>query len=123
MVDKHPKVRYNSKGEQRKGSKVKKEVEWIKWTSYRERKKHIESKKEEIRRKGAKDCLNAVLLQGLGSSNPEMQEWAIAFAEYFEEHPDEWEEAKSLSSDPPKFKSFKDKIENFLELFSKVRPK
>lgn len=80
----------------------------------------INKKKEEIK-KNPLYCLERVLLK-IGQSNPanpELVEWAIAFAEYFEEHPEEWEGIKSSSS--PKVRSIKEKIENFLELFGKVK--
>ena len=87
-----------------------------------ERKESIEKKKEEIK-KDPKGCLEAVLLKIPHSNSDETLEWAIAFAEYFDEHPDEWGEIKAKPPDPPVFKSFKEKLENFLDLFGKVKPR
>ena len=85
--------------------------------------KRIESKKKTIREKGARECFSFVALSlKSGSSNPdaEVEEWAIALAEYLEENPKEWEG----SNDPPgfPFKSFKDKLENILDVLRKFVP-
>ncbi|GEM_PF-3534485 len=95
----------------------------IDWCRYEKRRAEIDNKKEKIKERGAKVALEAFVLQGLTSMNLELEEWAIAFTEYSEENPGEWERNQSTTSDPPKLKAFKDKIENFLDLFGKIRPK
>ena len=52
-----------------------------------ERRESIEKKKEEIK-KDPKGYLEAVLLKIPHSNPDETLEWAIAFAKYFDEHPD-----------------------------------
>jgi len=95
----------------------------IDWGKYKKRRRGIDEKRREIERRGAKKTVEALILRRPTSSNPELEEWAIAFVEYFEGHPGEWEGGQSLNPDPPKLKDFKEKIENFLDLFGKVRPK
>jgi len=95
----------------------------IDWGKYEKRRAQIDNKKREIKDRGAKDTLVALILQESKTSNPELEEWTIAFAEYFEENPDEWEGSQLDNLNPPKLKKFKDKIENFLDLFGKLRPK
>jgi len=68
--------------------------------NYESIKKAIEVKKKLIEKEGAKTSLLRCLIPGSSLADPEMVEWAMAFADYFDEHPEEWEAAQSLGSNP-----------------------
>ncbi len=105
----------------------------MKWDIYDKRREEIEKKKklieEGVKQRGAAEFLKAFLLSPpLGGDPIEVKqwvlEWSIAFAEYFEEHPEQWEELKPSSSDPPeikeKIKNLKEKIKNWADLLLKI---